>query len=45
MNVELKDEERTKTEVWTRVMGAWGSPYKIISNSNRKPFIGNDEES
>ena len=31
MNVELKDEERTKCEIWTRVMGY----HRPVSEFNR----------
>lgn len=31
MNIELKDEERTKCEIWTRVMGY----HRPVSEFNR----------
>lgn len=46
--IELKDEERTRCEVWTRVMGyhrpvsAW-NPAKQSEHTERRYFIARDE--
>ena len=48
--IELKDEERTRCEVWTRVMGyhrplsAW-NPGKQSEHAERRYFIATDERS
>ena len=34
--LEKNKELRQPVECWTRVMGWWNSPCKIVSNSNQK---------
>lgn len=43
-SIELKDEERTRCEVWTRVMGYHRpvtsfNPGKKSEHAERKPFV------
>ena len=46
--IELRDEERTRCEVWTRVMGyhrpvaAW-NPGKQSEHAERRYFVARDE--